>query len=641
MCGISVVLAPGGDARGVERLRAMHAPIVHRGPDGEGFLAFDPAGRVERVENGSDLTAAPLRLGFAFRRLRILDLSEAAAQPMASPDGSAWIVFNGEVYNFRELRAELEQRGRRFRSHGDTEVVLAAYEAWGEECFARLEGMWALAIADLRRRRLVLSRDRFGIKPLFWSVHEGRLLAASEIRQVLAARGGRPRARAPLVRRFLSGSRTPCLEETFFEDVRAMPPATFCAVPLDDPLQESDFRPYWDLAGFRADPPAAPYEEARARFTSTLGNAVRAHAVADVTVGTLLSGGLDSAVVAALLASAARAAGRDCPAFTFGMPGAEPSELPQAQAMAGAHALPHHVAGLDAEWLRAHAAAVVRTLEEPPLALPALAQYRVFQLCRQHDTTVVLDGQGADEVLGGYPYHQRLLLADRLRHGRLRDFAGELRAIGRWERAGILRLLGGLVLPPLRARLRGAPAWLSAEYGRDGDGAELRRARADRGRDGSALNRQLYSEVRWGNVKIVLGYTDKNAMAHSVEARVPYFDRRLVEQAFALPDTCKVGGGQRKRILRDAARGMVPPEVTERADRMGFALPERALMRSLWPHVRETLEAARLSAAPCFREAETKALLAAYDGGRDEEARTVWRLHALALWAREFDVELG
>jgi asparagine synthase (glutamine-hydrolysing) len=322
--------------------------------------------------------------------------------------------------------------------------------------------------------------------------------------------------------------------------------------------------------------------------------------------------------------------------------GAESSELPYAEALARAHALPLHVTGLDAEWLRAHASTVVRTLEEPPLALPALAQYRVFELCRQHETTVVLDGQGADELLGGYPYHQRLLLADRLRHGRLGAFAGELRAIGRFERAGVLRLLEGLVLPPLRARLRASPAWLSEEYGRrDGDASELAAARADRGADPSALNRQLYSEVRWGNVKIVLGYTDKNAMAHSVEARVPYFDRRLVELAFTLPDAYKVGDGQRKRILRDAARGLVPAEVTERSDRMGFALPERTLMRSLWPHVRETLEQTRLPAAPCFREAEVKGLLASYGGGDETEARTVWRLHALALWAREFDVQLG
>jgi asparagine synthase (glutamine-hydrolysing) len=642
MCGISVVLAPGGDREGAQRLRRMHAPIRHRGPDGEGFLALDTAGHVTRADRADAIPGGALQLGFAFRRLRILDLSDAAAQPMASPDGSAWIVFNGEVYNFRGLRAELEAGGRRFRSRGDTEVVLAAYEAWGEECFGRLEGMWAVAIADLRRRRLVLSRDRFGIKPLYWALHQGRLLAGSEIRQVLAARGERPEPREPLVHMFLRGSRSPCLEETFFEGVRAVPPATTCVLPFDGPLEAPVFRMYWDLARFNARGPALPYEEARARFAATLHDAVRSHAVADVAVGTLLSGGLDSAAVAALLAPAAREAGRSCPAFTFGVAGAEPSELPFAEAMAREHGLPHHVAGLDAAWVGAHAATVVRTLEEPPLALPALAQYRVFQLCREHDTTVVLDGQGADEILGGYPYHQRLLLADRLRRGRLGAFAAELRAIGRWERTGTARLLGGLVLPPLRARLRSAPAWLSGDYGgRDGGGAELRAARADRGLDAAALNRQLYSEVKWGNVKIVLAYADKNAMAHSVEARVPYFDRRLVELAFALPDEYKVGAGQRKRILRDAARGLVPPAIVERADRMGFGLPEPALMRALWPEVRRTLGETRLLGAPCFRRPQAEALVRRYEGGQDHDARTVWRLHALALWAREFDVQLG
>jgi asparagine synthase (glutamine-hydrolysing) len=642
MCGISVVLAPGGDDEGRARLRRMHAPIRHRGPDGEGFLAVDAGGRAVRVDQTAALPSAPLRLGFGFRRLRIQDLSQAAAQPMASPDGSAWIVFNGEVYNFRQLRAELEGAGRAFVSRGDTEVVLAAYEAWGEECFRRLEGMWALAIADLRRRRLVLSRDRFGIKPLYWALHEGRFLAASEIRQVLAGRGAGARAHAPLVRRFVGGRRIPCLEETFFEGVRAVPPATTCVLPLDAPAAAPEFRAYWDLARFHANGGAPPYEEARQRFAATLRAAVDAHAVADVTVGTLLSGGLDSAVVASLLAPAARAAGRDCPAFCFGLPGAEHSELPYAEEMARATALPLHVTGLDAAWLRAHAAEVVRTLEEPPLALPALAQYRVFELCRQHGATVVLDGQGADEVLGGYPYHQRLLLADRLRRARLRDFASELRAIGRHEGASLARLLGGLILPPLRARLAPPPRWLDAEYARgERDAAEERLARADRGPDASALNRQLYSEVRWGNVKIVLGYTDKSAMAHSVEARVPYFDRRLVEMAFALPDAYKVGAGQRKRILRDAARQSVPPAITGRPDRMGFALPERELMRALWPHVRETVEETRLLQAPCFRAREAAGLLRDYERGDDGQARAVWRLHALALWTREFDVQLG
>lgn len=634
MCGISVLLDPACPESVRARLLRMHAPIRHRGPDGEGFLlAGGGSVRHEEAEGALPECAAPL--GLAFRRLRILDLSRAAAQPMPSPDRGTWIAFNGEIYNHRELRRELEARGRVFRSHGDTEVALAAYEAWAEDAFERLDGMWAIAIADLPRRRLVLSRDRFGIKPLYWALADGAFAAASEIRQLLAVRAARPRANAPLVHRYLGGSRYPCLEETFFEGVRSVPPATWCALPLDAAAAEPAFRAYWRLADWHAGARAPSYAEARERFGAALGDAVRSHAVADVRVGTLLSGGLDSASIASLLARETR--DRPIPAFSFGVPGTEGCELPLAATVARAHGLEQHAAGMDGAWLRDNAAAVVRALEEPPLALPALAQYRTFALCREHDTTVVLDGQGADEVLGGYPYHQRVLLVDRLRRGRLRAFAAELKAIGRREQAGLARLLAALVAPPLSARLAGAPRWLAPA---PAAGGEQRRARADRGSDRSRLNRQLYWDVKWGNVKIVLGYTDKNAMAHSVEARVPFFDRRLVELAFSLPDEHKVGDGQRKRILRDTMRGLVPPEVTERPDRLGFALPERALLRGFWPHASEAVAACGLLDGPWLRSGAARALVAAYEAGDDAEARSLWRLAALALWAREFDVAL-
>ena len=204
MCGISVILDSHDPARLVERLIAMHAVIRHRGPDGEGFLTADGDGGVAYGAAPDILysTAAP-RVGFAFRRLKICDLSALADQPMASADRKTWVVFNGEIYNFRELRLELESLGQVFRTHGDTEVVLAAYRQWGERCFDRLDGMWGIAILDLHRNRLVVSRDRFGIKPLYWMIDQGgALLLASEIKQLLAATEGEVlRSNRPLISR--------------------------------------------------------------------------------------------------------------------------------------------------------------------------------------------------------------------------------------------------------------------------------------------------------------------------------------------------------------------------------------------------------------------------------------------------------
>lgn len=641
MCGISVVLDPTAAPELRAVLARLHEPIAHRGPDGEGFLLVDAAGRVERP-HALDAPGGPAMLGFGFRRLKIRDLSEAAAQPLGSPDGACWIVFNGEIDNFRELRTELQARGRSFRSSGDTEVALAAFEAWGEDCFRRFEGMWAMAIADLRRRRLVVSRDRFGIKPLYWAREGSRLLLASEIKQLLRARGTRPRAHAPVLARWLGGQRLPGLDDTFFAGVRAVPPATWFEVPLAGVTTGPPaFRSYWDLASFHCPDPerARTYGEAQRALRQTLAEVVAAQDVADVTVGCLLSGGLDSATLAALLARS-REAGRRPQTFSFGVRGNALCELPYVDALIAREGWPNHQAGLDAAWLKAHAARAVRALEEPPLSLAALAQYRVFQLCREHGATVVLDGHGADEVFAGYPYHQRTLLFDRARRVRWGELVRETRAIARAHRASAWAVLREAVRPVLARRARPAPSWLASGYG-GGDQDERRAALADRGRDPSRVNRQLYRDVKWGNAKIVLAFSDKNAMAHSVEARVPYLDRRVVELAFALPDHYKVGGGERKRVLRDVARdGLLPREITDRADRLGFALPEPELLGGAARDLHEFVTPTLLE-APCLVRPAAQQLWSDFQAGRPCDVRAAWSLAALGLWAAAFEVVIA
>jgi asparagine synthase (glutamine-hydrolysing) len=581
----------------------------------------------------------------AFRRLRILDLSRASDQPMASPNGSCWIVFNGEVYNCGALRTELEGLGRVFRTSSDTEVALAAYEAWGEGCFARFEGMWAIVLLDLARHRLVASRDRFGIKPLYWAFDGDRFLLASEIKQVLAARATTPQAYAPLVAAFLRGNRYPSLEETFFEGVRSVPPATWFEMPLEgDRSTAPHFRTYWRLADSWCPDPGAPnYAEASARFEACLTAAVASHAVADVTVGSLLSGGLDSSTLVRLLSDRARAAGKECPTFSFGFRGQDvpACELRYVDALVRQERLENHDTTFDGPWVEQNIGRVVRSLEEPPLGLPALAQYRVFELCRAHGSTVVLDGEGADEVLAGYPYHQRLLLADRARAMRLRDFAGELTAIAGREGRSSLKVLEEYFVGPLRRRATRPAPWTPPGYGQRPDPEELLAARADASPDPSLVNRRLYFDVRWGNVKLVLGYTDKSAMAHSIEARVPFFDRSLVELAFTLPDHHKVGGGDRKRILRDMARRLLPAEITERTDRMGFGTPDHALFRNgLSGAARERLEGGFLESG-CFDRVAIRRFVDDFAVGRHQDVRGLWRLFALAAWRDEFEARIA
>ncbi len=644
MCGVSAVLDRAAPPDTAAALAALSAPIRHRGPDGEGLLLLGPDGRFDEGALARQPGATGVLAGLAFRRLKVLDPSEAAHQPMLSPDGRHALVFNGEIYNFRELRHLLEGRGRAFRSRGDAEVVLAAYEAWGTDCFASLEGMWAIVILDLRRRRLVLSRDRFGIKPLHWARQGSRLLVGSELKQLLAAREGRPGPHERTLARFLRGNLFPCVEDTFFEGLRAVPPATWCEVPFDGgSIEAPEFRTYWSLSDYRCARPESPplgYGDALARVGHTLGAAVETHSMADVVVGSLLSGGLDSSLITSVGAERARAAGREWPTFSVGLGDQGPlDELPYARSLVEQDGLVNHAAVLQPGWFAANATAAIRALEEPPLGMAALAQYRVFELARANGATVVLDGQGADEVFGGYPGHLRILVRHRLQSGRVLDALRELRAIAARQERALVPFVAEYAWTGIARRVRPDFSYLDADFGAEPEPSEEAAAR-DFSADPSPVNRELYRSVRWNNIRVVLPYSDKNAMAHSIEARVPYFDRALVELAFSLPDTFKVGGGQLKRLLRDVARRRLPRMITERKDQTGFALNELAwLRRDLWPAVHEATSSGLLRSA-LFRPGRAQRHLDDFAAARHDDFRAVWRLYALAVWADAFSVRL-
>jgi asparagine synthase (glutamine-hydrolysing) len=636
MCGISVLLDTSGSQRFASRLLAMHSVIRHRGPDGEGFLMLDAHGAVARTDNIEPLHAiAKPWFGFAFRRLKICDLTQAAAQPMGSADGRIWVCFNGEIYNFRELRHELKAKGRVFRTTGDTEVVLAAFEEWGERSFARLEGMWAITILDLRRNRLVVSRDRFGIKPLLWAIDDdGAMLFASEIKQILAARGDRaPRSNRALIAMFLHGQRYPTTEETFFEGIRSVPPATWCAIDLAAPKKPC-FQPYWSLADFTATQNAYAYEDAVARAEELLTRAVASHRQADVKVGALLSGGLDSATLVAL---AHKDDAPKLPTYSLGYRDAAPRycEMRYVDAMVRRDGIENHETTFDAAWIAANTDRILWTLEEPPLAMPAFAQFRVFELCAQHGATVILDGQGSDEITAGYQYHQRAFMKDQLLHRRPLAMLSELRAIARRDQQSASSLFANYFVRPYLRRPQPA-SWI-ADGGVRPDAAEFDFARGDYGSDRFLVNRLLYFDVRWGNAKIVLGYADRNAMAHSVEARVPYFDRAFVEFLFSLPDTYKIGRGDRKRLLRDIARRYVAPEITERGDRLGFGTPDGEMIRGpLRDTIAEAVNDPAFRASGWVNAPETSRFLLDFQKGVHQDFRAVWRLFVLSRWATLF-----
>ena len=632
MCGISVVVAPSSSPEVAREALRMHAPIRHRGPDGEGVL-LSGGGRISRYDDVASVPDnATASVAFAFRRLKIVDLTDAASQPMRSHDGQCWIVFNGEIYNFLALRAELEGRGHVFKTTGDTEVILAAYEQWGEECFSRFEGMWAIVILDLRRNRLVACRDRFGIKPLYYRLTSDRLYLASEIRQILAV-SGKARPNATLLRSFLAGDRDTVLDDTFFEGINAVPPGWWFTVPLNSSLQQLDFRAYWNLDDYQEKRPPLDYAAAVARCGELMTASVRTHSHADVRVGSLVSGGLDSTTIGTLLVRQQR----DAPTFSFGFRDAAPRfcELPYVDKIVREENMHNYQTTFSADWVAQNATRVVSSLEEPPLAMPAFAQFRTFELCREHDTTVVLDGQGSDEIFAGYTYHERLLLLERLRRGRIPSFVREAASIAARDSLSVPRLVAkAFAAPPayaLAQKMRGRLAWIASGYGG-------RNGIRDRSR---TVNQRLHHDVKWGNAKIILGYADKNAMQFSIESRVPFFDRELVEFAFGLPGDFKVGHGTRKRVLRDFARTFLPPDITERRDRMGFATPDAEWLRGpLWPRVREAISDPALISSDCFDAARTRRFIEQFERGEHHEARAIWRIWMTSVWKDAFSVRI-
>jgi asparagine synthase (glutamine-hydrolysing) len=599
MCGIagfvSRSLASPIDA---PRLARMRDTLLHRGPDGAGLELFGT------------------RAGLAHRRLAILDLSPAAHQPMSWADGRFWLAFNGEIYNYRELRAELAGRGHAFRSSGDAEVLVAAFAQWGEACVERLEGMWAFAIWDARDATLFLSRDRFGIKPLYFADDGELLVFASEIRAILASGVVEPTPHAPAVADYLAPQPVgDGLEQTFFEGVRRLPPAHCLSV---SPSRTRVWR-YWSL----------PRAETRVRHPEhelgeRLEAAVRSHLVSDVPIGVSLSGGLDSTSVLAL---AARALGPGLPAYSACFSERRWNERRFSQQAADDCKAEVAYVEPSAEAFFECMPRIAWHLEEPPHFHGVYPRWWVDERAAQ-DVTVLLSGQGADELLAGYTRYEAIAQWEHLAHGRLLAFARELRHSAARENARLAALA-------LRGALRGAPAQAFAA-GERLRGVPVPRPRVPRielRTSRHALRERQRFDLELGGLPTLLRYDDRLSMAHSLECRVPFLDARLAELAFSLPTSAKIRGGWRKLALRRAMDGVLPRAVQWRRPKRPYGMPwDDWLDARFLPRLRE-----RVLSGPAIREGwlDRAAVERALGEPRDDSGpRSIraWRWLCLSLW---------
>jgi asparagine synthase (glutamine-hydrolysing) len=630
MCGITGTLSLDPNAFRVtpEFVDRMRETLAHRGPDGADTW----------VDDGG-------RVGLGFRRLAIIDLSTAAMQPMTNEDGSVRIVFNGEIYNHAEIRKELEQLGgHRFRTdHSDTEVIVHAFEQWGIDCLHRFRGMFALAIWDERAKELWLARDRIGIKPLYWSLHHGRLSFASEIKALLTDPQQERAVDEHALFHYLSFLTTPA-PQTLFKGIRKLAGGTWLRVSADGAVREERYWDVWDhtesLAGVSED-------EIATRLLEELRVSVELRKISDVPVGVFLSGGIDSSTNAALFSE-----GETTPVKTFsiGYEGDYDSyknEFHYARQMAEVVGADHHELKLTLDDLFDFLPEMVRLQDEPiadPVCIPV---YYVSKLARDNGVIVCQVGEGSDELFLGYPGWKTMLelqQKDDLPVPRVlkRAAASAAVAAGQGGRREVELLRRGgeglpifwsgaesfmqwqklrLLSPRLRSELDGLTSWDAV--------APIRARFEEKAWERSNLNWMSYVDLNLRLPELLLMRVDKMSMGVSLEARVPFLDHKFVEFAMSIPEKSKTNGGTLKHILKKAVRGVIPDELIDRP-KQGFGVPiHEWFLERLGPETKRTLK--EFCSATDLLDADE--VMAIVDQNRSVES---WYLLNLALWHKEY-----
>src|SRR5437667_2422630 len=621
MCGIvGIVNLDPRETVDEALLKRMRDVLRHRGPDGEGLWAEGP-------------------VGFGHRRLAIVDVA-GGQQPMANEDESCWIVYNGEIYNHAALRPGLEARGHHYRTRSDTETIIHLYEEEQERCVERLRGMFAFALWDRARKRLLLARDRLGIKPLYYAVTRRELLFASEIKAILAA-SPRPAFNETILPEFLA-NRFVAGEETFFQGVRKLLPGRTLTWSADAGFET---RRYWQLPVATEDGGADLGAHAR-ELRSRLDAAVSSHLMSDVPLGLFLSGGLDSSGLAALMARMVREPIRT---FSVGVPDADANELAYARHVAHAVGADHReVVVSPAEFFGALPRLVWH--EDEPIAFSSsVPLYFVSRLARDH-VKVVLTGEGADELFMGYPWYWATAwnetlgraywsFAPKALQERVRKIIPTLPGpMRRYARRSFLALEPGpraLVYENFAAFTDDWQRQLLDNYvSRNGTDPYAEALRYYAAASGGALDRMSHADLQTYLVELLMKQ-DQMSMAASIESRVPYLDHEFVEYVAALPARFKLRGWRTKAVLREALRGLVPPAILTRR-KMGFPVPvSRWLRGPHWSVVEEFVLGPRALQRGLFQPAVLRRLAEEHRAGVDHGGK-LWLLINLEIWQRTF-----
>jgi len=564
------------------------------------------------------------------RRLAILDLSPNGHQPMVDESRGTVIAFNGEIYNYRELGGQLTSCGCRFRSRTDTEVLLKSYAVWGDRCLERLNGMFAFAIWDELRQELFAARDRFGEKPFYWyQSPNGEIFAfGSEIKALVAGRFFTPRPDPGSVCSFLANDGLDAGRETMFDSVFALPAAHALRFSLQD--RSLKIWRYWDVdaeqtIGFSDERQYAD------RFIELLSDSVRLRLRSDVPVGSSLSGGLDSSTIVGIVARTSPRAGQET--FSARFSEAAFDEGPHIERMTTWADVRNQAVYPDPTDLPEEIGTLTWHQDEPFHSSSIYAQWCVMRLARDHRVIVLLDGQGGDEVLAGYHSCFSGYFASFLKRFRFVAAAAGLRRYTATHGFSHLPLiLVGLLPSEVRASAKAwrRPRAIDKDFERAG-----RRAVAAKIKSRDPFRQLLYEMLTRTSLPALLRYADRNSMAFSREVRLPFLDHRLVEYLFAVPDEQKIDGGTTKIILRNAIRGIVPEEIRNRRDKLGFAPPEHLWLRGpLREWTQDILSSAQFRQRDWIDTSALDRVRARFDDGESALHTVLWRWLSLEIWAR-------
>jgi len=608
MCGIFGIFGSPDK----ELLKAMSHVLKHRGPDDEGFF-FD-----ENMSLGN-------------RRLSIIDV-KGGHQPVHNEDSTIWITYNGEIYNFQELGLKLKNLGHKFYTNSDTEVIVHAYEEWGDSCIKEFNGMWAFAVWDSNKKQLFLSRDRLGIKQLYYYLNKKRLVFASEIKAILLDKSIPKMPNDKMIYEYLVYGRHDHTEQTFFNQIKRLLPAHNLLINENG----AQINKYWDIENINkeVEKPKADDNHYARKFLELFTDSVRLQLVSEVPIGTCLSGGLDSSSIVCIINQLIRlnkdltkVVGEWQKTFTACFEDKQIDEREYVKEVIARTNAEQNCIFPDSKQLWKDLPSLVYSQDEPFMSSSVYAQWCVMKLASQK-VKVVLDGQGGDELLGGYIPYYWVFIQDLLKKKKIGNFLKEL------------LLSFDLVYPYIKRSLFVASysKWLNEtkELLNADFISEHSKVMHDNPRS-KDLPELLYNEITTLSLPRLLRYEDRNSMHFSIESRVPFLDHRLVEYVFSIPMSQRLKNGWTKRVLRNAMKGTLPEKVRKRRKKIGFAIPQVAWMRELAKEIEEVFASTEFGKRKYFKQKEILAKFDEFKNGRlSHYAEIFWRLLNLEMWFRVF-----